>query len=338
MKRNLLFLVILFFLSAKVSGQTISVKHAKRDTGYIKDYYRNRLIIRAFESTKFNNFKYSDHKSELLFKPNKHNNFGLGFTYKFISLNLGFYIPNLGRSIDVYGKTRQVDLQTHFCVRNILVDFYGQSYRGYYLANTDAVVSNHNDEILNRPDIRTNNISLVCQYLFNGKHFSYNAVFLQNELQKKSAGSFLVGGGIYHTSLSADSSVIPANVSYTNFFNDYQFKNSKNTSIGVNGGYAYTFVIKKHFFITGYLSGGGGINYAKLADDHDTRDRVGLLLSHTERLAAGYNSDKYFAGAIYIRQFTKTNATLPGCWEDVNSGNFRIVVAKRLRMKRELLQ
>lgn len=337
MKRICLFLAALLFLFAKVTGQTIAIKKSKHDPKYIKDYHKNHLIIRAFESTKFNNFQYSDHKSELVFKPNKHNNFGLGFTYKFLSLNFGFYIPNLGRDIDVYGKTRQLDLQTHFYMRNIIVDFYGQFYHGYYLANSDAVINNPNDDILNRPDIRTRNLSLVCQYLFNDKQFSYNAVFYQNELQKKSAGSFLVGGGIYHTALFADSSLIPPNANYTDFFNSYPFKNSKNTAIGVNGGYAYTLVIKKYFFITGYLSSGAGLNLAVLADGNDIRRKAGLQLNLSQRLAAGYNSDRYFAGITYIRQYTKTNATQPGCWQDVNSGNFRVIVARRFRMKKALL-
>ncbi|MBE9517967.1 MAG: DUF4421 family protein [Bacteroidetes bacterium] len=38
-------------------------------------------------------------------------------------------------------------------------------------------------------DLRTNIIGLNVQYLFNSERYSYKASFLQNEFQKRSAGS-----------------------------------------------------------------------------------------------------------------------------------------------------
>jgi len=340
MKRISLFLLAAFAFCSEAAGQTILIKHVERDTAYIKDYYSKHLILRIYESTKFNNFKFIDHKDRLVFKPNDHNNFGVGFNYRFISLNFGFYIPDLSKSIDIYGKTRQLDLQTHVYLHKLIADLYLQFYHGYYLSNTDETLENFEDRrVVNRPDIDTRNASLVAQYVFNDQQFSYNAAFYQNERQVKSAGSLLAGGGIYHTALAGDSSLIPTKAQYINFFNNARFNRTENTAIGVNAGYAYTFIIRKYFFLTGFLSAGTGINYAVLTNTYldSKRDRVGLQLNITERLAMGYNDDRYFAGITYIRLITKNNATDPGSWQEVNTGNFRVTVARRFRQRKELI-
>lgn len=321
-----------------VKGQNIVIKQPRRDTTYIKSFYRKHITIRAFESNKFNNFKFIDQKQKLIYKPNDHSNLGIGAHYKFISLNLGVYVPLFDKNNDIYGKTRQLDLQTHVYIHKFIIDLYGQFYKGYYLANSDkAIYNNPPDKVAIRPDVATRNISIVTEYVFNGKRFSYNAPFYQNEIQKKSAGSMLIGGGLYHTYLSGDSSFIPTNINYNGFYNHYAFTTARNTAIGFSIGYAYTFVIKKHFFITGALSGGSGLNYASLSDSIDVKHRLGYQLNVTTRLAAGYNTDKYFAGITYIRLTTETNAIERQTAQQVSSGNFRFILAKRFALKKTLI-
>jgi len=328
----------LFFTMVK--GQTtILIRHADKDTAYIREYYRKHFIVRAYELTKFNNFKLIDGPDRLLFKPNDHNNIGVGFIYRFISLNLGFYVPFIDKNRDIYGKTRDLDLQSHLYVDRFIVDIYGQFYHGYYLSNTGSSIDNFPGHVLVRPDISTRNLSMTVQYVYNDKRFSYNAPFYQNERQKKSAGSLLIGGGIYHFNSSADSAFTPVNTRYSDFFNNYRFNTTGNTGIGLNAGYAYTGVIKKWFYITGMLGGGAGINRAELGDTYtgQTMEKVGPELTITGKLALGYNSDKYFAGVTYTRLITENNGVAPDTWQEVNSGNFRFTVAERFRLKKSLI-
>ncbi len=326
-------------LTGAAAQTGILIKHANRDTAYIKDYYRKYFIVRAYESTKFNNFKYINGHDKLIYKPNDHNNFGLGFNYRFLCLNLGVYVPGAGKDKSTYGKTHYLDLQTHLYVHKFILDFYGQFYRGYYLANSESVISNLTTHIITRPDVSTRDITLELQYVFNDKRFSYNAPFYQNELQKQSAGSFLLGGGIYHFDARGDSALTPSDVSYANFFHNYRFNASSNSGMGASGGYAYTLVIKKRFFITGILTGGLGVNEASLSNTlaDQQQKKLGAVLNLSGKFAAGYNSDKYFAGVTYIRLVTEDNAVEPGAWQEVNTGNFRFTVAKRFRLKRNIL-
>jgi len=333
-------LLITLFLFTTVKGQIlISIPRTDKDTAYITDFYKKHLIIRAYESTKFNNYKLIDGHNQLIYKPNDHNNLGLGFNYRFISLNLGFYDPGLDKNTGIYGRTHDFDLQTHLYVHKFIIDVYGAFYHGYYLSNTGAAITNYNDHVMLRPDISTGNITLEFQYVFNDQHFSYNAPFYQNELQKKSAGSFLLGGGIYHTTIKGDSALVPSNIVYQDFFHNSGFNNAKNNGIGFNAGYAYTFVIKKVFFITAYLSGGCGINGATLSNTYSNQsdEKAGLELNLSEKFAGGYNSDKYFIGITYTRLVTTDNTTEQGARQEISTGNFRFTVAKRLRLKKALI-
>lgn len=336
--KKILLSILIIFHVAIAQGQIVLIRHADKDTAYIREYYRKHLVLRAYESTKFNNFKFIEGPDKLIFKPNDHNVFGIGFNYRFISFNFGIYVPATGKSLNTYGRTKRLDLQPHLYVHRFLIDIYAQFYHGYYLSNADAIQNSPpNDNVEKRPDITSRNLSLEIQYLFNDKRFSYNAPFYQNERQKKSAGSFLLGGGIYSTDIHGDSALTPANISYGNFFNNYHFTDCHNTGIGVNGGYAYTLVIKKYFFLTEAITGGAGINHASLSTPSSQIDRTGAGLSLTAKFAAGYNSDNYFAGIYYTRLITEDNSLSANTWQEVNTGNFRFTIAKRIHLRKALI-
>ena len=83
----------------------------------------------------------------------------------------------------------------------------------------------------------------------NDKHFSYQAGLLQNEWQKKSTGSVLLGGEIYYGAIHGDSSLVPT-VQDTAFSARAIYK-FHFFSLGPGIGYEYTLVIKEHFFLPG---------------------------------------------------------------------------------------
>jgi len=327
---------ILLFVTTQVFAQVpvLTVKHNAPDTAYIKDYYHHYIVLRAYESTKFNSYQFLDNGNKVTYKPNNHNNLGLGFNYKYLSVNLGFYVPFLSKNRNKYGSTQTLDLQTHLYLQRFIIDLYGQFYKGYYLSNPSTLSSNTTGYIL-RPDIHTRDISAVVQYVFSYKTFSYNAAYYQNEYQKKSAGSFIAGAGIYHTDVKADSTLIPPGTIYTNFYDGRKFNTTSNNSLATSIGYTYTYVYKKHYFLTGSLSGGIGLNYSVIdnTSTQQSSSRLGPEYNLTARAAAGYNSDVYFAGVTYVRLTTENSAPFSRTFQDVNAGNFRVIVAKRFRIK-----
>jgi hypothetical protein len=334
-------LPILFSVSlfTNVRGQSIDVRHKSRDTTYIKDLYDN-FVLRVYECTKFNNFKLIDGNDKLIFKQNHHNDLGFGFNYKILFLNIEFTIPSTEKDRSIYGTTTSFDVQTYVYIKKFVVDFYTQFYHGYYLSNNDELVTGSQPaEVLVRPDIKTVDLSLNIEYVPNNSRFSFNAPFTQNEIQKKSAGSFLMGGGIYHLNGKADSTFVPAMIKKTDFFQNHHVRAFSYTSIGCNIGYGYTQVIKKDFYIIGAISGGPGIGYSALKYDppYAATGKVGIAYNATAKFGTGWNSAKYFVGLTYIRLFLENNSVVQGTREESNTGNFQFTVARRFVPKRSLI-
>lgn len=353
------------FLCLAVSAQKTSLfkkvggwLETENDSTYIEEHTRD-ITFRVFGSRKYNYYDIVDNKivddgfvdngivsntkysQEVLYRPNTPFNLGVGFNYRFIGINVAFNLPFINKEGGEYGKTKVLDLQTHIYSRKLVVDFYGQVYRGYYIANTRRFIGNlgsgnGNVEMI-RPDARNVNMGLNVQYVFNAKRFSYRAAYLQNDYQKKSAGSFLVGGEIFGMRMKGDSGLIPSYIEKAGFFNGVNFYRTRVFSAAANAGYAHTFVYKKHWFATLSLSGSLGLNYTTLnrVEAADLK-KVGIQLNNNIRISIGYNSGRYFAGIHYVDLTTRSQSPVPDTYQTMGAGNFRISFARRFTLKKQL--
>ena len=174
------------------------------------------------------------------------------------------------------------------------------------------------------------------QYLFNSSRYSYKASFLQNEFQKRSAGSPIAGIEAYWMLGMSDSAMIGANIPPTGFLDDNPFNQVDMANVGVNGGYAYTFVWKEKLFLSLSTVFGisGGYNQA-----HHTASSITLRsgftagLTNSTRISLGVNSKQYYLGISYIR-FSIANMS-PGYadWFSYNTGNIRINLVRRFQLE-----
>ncbi|HWZ22190.1 MAG TPA: DUF4421 family protein, partial [Cytophagaceae bacterium] len=234
---------------------------AQHDSSYYYSY-KSKITARLYFSNKKTSIliKNIDGFYRLSYRPNTTRNIGIGATYKTVTINLaagfGFLNPQQGK-----GRTRYLDLQFHRYGRKLILDVFGEFYRGFYL-NPKGYGSSNGSYYL-RQDLRINDVGASVQYVFNSKHFSYQASFLQNEWQRKSAGTFLIGFEAYAGSVLADSTIFPTAVSTAIAGRNYHRINF--FELGPNLGYAYTLVFKEHFFATGSatLSGDVGSNTIK---------------------------------------------------------------------------
>lgn len=264
-------------------------------------------------------------KPRLKYYPNTPVTIGVGATYRILSLNLGFGLQFLNPNRDEKGKTKYIDLQSHLYAANWVVDLFGQFYKGYYLSPKGIGMSTNNYYI--RPDLRVNMVGASVYRLKNGQKFSYRASFLQNEWQKKSAGSFLYGGEIYAGMIKGDSAIIPYALK-DDYSQRYVYKN-KFIEGGPGIGYAYTFVLKEHFFATASLTITGDISYVVEYTDAGKESRTTLSPNASIRSVIGYNSDKWIGTISWVN----TNTNLRGHSSNdqylIRTGNIRITVAKR---------
>ena len=293
---------------------------AQHDSTYYTSY-ENLITSRFYFSKKYTSLKFRDRSEDynLTYRPNTTLNMGVGATYKFATLNLaygfGFLNPERGR-----GKTKYLDLQFHTYTRKLIIDMFGQFYDGFFL--TPKSTNNTTDEYYLRPDLDVNQIGASVQYILNHKKFSYRASFLQNEWQTKSAGTFIFGLEVYGGKVKADSTIIPTFVN--NEEADRNIELIRFFEFGPNAGYAYTWVVKKHFFLTGSASISLDYGESTTSDRDGRKTEKGISPNTFLRFFGGYNSSRWAISLIYV---TNGVSLATGDVERqiiLNTGNFRI--------------
>ena len=196
-----------------------------------------------------------------------------------------------------------------------LISFTLLYYQAYELSNLSGVNVDINEASKRREDIRTINVGLQYQYAFNYTKFSMKAPFIFNEVQIKSAGSPILGASFNMFTMDSDSSIIPEDAS--DFFVANANMDDLNVlSLSVSFGYMYTFVIKRHFFLTLSLMPGLSIN----GGDYNTASRNYLSPNLNFKLgsmnAIGYNGRRLYVGfnfiteSLYVQLDKKLNARI----------------------------
>lgn len=323
------------FIFLEINSLNVNAQnHRGSDTTYYI-YFPGSLTGRIYSSQKYTRFTLENKDaSGLHYLPNTTFNLGVGATYHNFSLNLaygfGFLNPDKEKN-----KTKYLDLQGHFYQPEWVTDFEGQIYKGYHLSS--GLLAEPNESYF-REDMHVTLFGLSQYYIFNSKRFSYRAAFIQNEWQKKSAGTFLAGAEVYYGVVKADSSLIPHSIQekypqkYLNKINYF--------SIGPGIGYAYTQVIAHHIFLTGSVTGNLNFSFANEHLLENSGSHFSLNPVTRFRLAAGYNGRSWNISANWVSD----NLPFAGIENNTsyrfNTGNYRIIIAKRFypgnRLKKRL--
>ena len=322
--------VWIIFISHAVA-QKLPIDH---DTSYYTTY-RSMLTARVYLSRKYNVLRFNPPApaTPYQYRATTSLNLGIGATYHAFTLNIGIGITKFNPN-EEKGNTRYLDLQGHFYARKWNIDLLGEFYKGYYLTPAGLAAPPGKPYYV-RPDIGLSLVGLAFYRQLNQQKFSYQAGLLQNEWQKKSAGSILFGGEIYYGAIYGDSSLAPAlvdpavNMLGINKFHFFSF--------GPGVGYGYTFVYKEHFFILGSAS----IN---LAFRYSTE--ISTSLKHKENLfgfrpnylfhaGLGYNGSKWSLSLLLVDSELFLRGAQSLYHYTAGVGNYRLVYAKRFNLNRQ---
>jgi hypothetical protein len=267
---------------------------------------------------------------------------GLGYTYSFLTLNLALKMPFINQDDDVYGKSKYLDLNIHTIFRSYIIDFYLQWNKGYFVANPEKVNPNWDPSTGYpiRGDLRTHLLGLNVQHLFNSSRYSYKAAFHQNEFQKRSAGSPIVGIEAYYMLGMSDSVTVAGNIPPSGFMDNSPFNQVDMANVGVNGGYAYTLVWDQKLSLSLSTIFGLSAGYNQVHDSPSSVTYVSGLtagVTNSTRISFGINSKYYYIGLSYI-SFTMANMS-PGYsdWFSYNTSNIRINLVRRFQLKRSIV-
>lgn len=298
--------VFLFFFMFTFGGVHILIAQEKNP--YIADY-EQKLILSVFTAKEFLNISVEDKNQDVIYMPNNPVELGLGFSWKNSVFSFAYSYGFDFMRDKKLGKTKSFDLQFHHYNKRFVLDFFLQRYKGFYMED-----EKNDMEYTLAPDLDLRQYGIHGQYVFNHKKFSYKAAYVHNEKQLRSAGSFLLGGGIYFSRIRSDSSFVYQK------FNNFQF--------GVSLGYTYTWVINQHWFMNGAITTGinfGFENFSKLG-----KQKLEVYPTVFPRISVGYDHSSWSLGLSYL-----SNITFPAFTEDITiglfSGQFQLSYYRRIK-------
>lgn len=316
--------VIIIFLTIKPE-----YSQAQADSTVINNYfirYPKKLMIRTFLSQKFAPLTISGPVKELNYKTNSKLNFGAGFTYRAVTLNLSYGFNFLNK--DRGGKTKGLDFQFHVYPHKWAVDILGSFRKGFYLDP-----KNNNSSGLNltnyyqRTDIERNIGGVSIFRVPNADRFSYRAGISQNDWQIKSAGSLLYGGEAYFGKLQGDSALVPNKVNSS--FEQAGIDKVNFINIGPGLGYAYTLVIAKNFFITGSAIGCVNLNLSTEHISSAKESQSTITPSVIYKGSVGYNSESWSVCAHILGNALYVGSKASDKEYFLPTGILRFVVARK---------
>ena len=331
MNRNILFIVtcVLFYFSS--TAQTnISPDH---DTTFFRSY-KGTIITRIYFSKKYTDFKLNPPGDlpVMNYHANTTFNIGVGITYRSLSLSISRGL-NFLKSEHAKGRTHILDLQSHLYKRKWTIDAMAEFYKGYYLAPR-GLGSPDGQSYNIRPDIGVKLIGAsVCRVL-NHRRFSYGAGLSQNAWQRKSAGTFLIGAQSFYIDMHADSAFAPRQAD--SLYHDLNIHKVHLFQIGPGIGYAYTFVIKEHYFLLGSLNANFNVRYSREIGNGINDDKIGFSPSFLSRLGTGYSESRWGISFVWIGSWLHTNGKSTGYDYSISTGGFQLTFARRIAVSREM--
>lgn len=228
-----------------------------------------------------NLFRIKDKASRLDFtlSPNQQLRSTLTVIYKFIEIDLGYTPEFLRFNKDdaIKGHTKFFNFGTRLYFGSWMQELQYAKTKGFYVDRKDVGL----EENILFPHFQVQKIGGSTSYVFN-RDFSFRAIFLQSEWQRKSAGSFVPSISYYFTQIKNN-----------NPGEDHLL------DIAIGPGYYYNWVIRDKFLVSAGTYGGLGFNRSKTVYNDGRPDEVLESLSFQAqfRLTLGYNSERFFAGA-----------------------------------------
>ncbi|MFT3886045.1 MAG: DUF4421 domain-containing protein [Flavobacteriales bacterium] len=306
--RSCLLMALGLLMGREAQGQRTRVDTF--DTTYVHDYSRI-LTGRLFLSTKYNRLRLGTGTGlkDLEYRPNNRINFGVGASYRALTLNIGVGVPLLNRDDAIRGRTHYIDAQANIHTKRWATNLFLQRFAGYFVSSHTLPELGwvQNTTYPTRPDLREFNVGVSSVHIFNNDRFSYRASFNQDAWQRKSQGSWLLGGYATYFHLGADSSLVPTLLD-AQFEDGLHLRRGSFWDVGPMGGYVYTFVLHEHWFLTGsaVLGIGASLQHAETDPVGSAQLRwstdVGPGFHVQLRAGMGYNSSTHYFGLSFNQE------------------------------------
>jgi hypothetical protein len=258
------------------------------------------------------------------YKPNTKLGIGIGASYRNLTINIGFALVPLYNT-EERGRTRYIDVLSHYFAGRWNLDFYLLSYRGYFLT-PQGLAAETGKSYYVRDDLALQIGGIAAYRSYNRRHFSFQAPLVQNEWQKKSAGSFLLGGSAFYGAIRGDSVLAPSILDP--LYSSLAIHKVHFFEMGPGAGFAYTLVIQQHFFVSTSMKLNLNLRITNEVgiNEHQRTDFVPNFLLQA---GLGYDSRIWNISAVWVGNQIYVKGEGSSYKYYIGVGSFRLIFARR---------
>jgi hypothetical protein len=305
--KRLLFFSITLLLSAFLCSSVYAQKKSdainkKQDSIYLKreNYVvsaRTKLTIFVFANRFLNGNLFTNPGINSYYFPIAPLNVGLGFSHKWLAVNIAVLSPRIGKS----NYTGEGEKYSNF---NLQALAYTHKYGAdiLYSRNTGYFLGNYNNyiNVTNVPDktpyfgMKTERLTINLLRIFNPVKYSLNAPMIGGEMQKNNASSFIFNTSFSMSSFNMGDS-IPSFVA-VQASPDLIFRSGTFYSVGLLPGYGFTWIINKRFYIGIIPSFGPSFQYKSMNFENDHDERFAVSYRILAKAGVGFHAKKWTAG------------------------------------------
>ena len=327
------FIITLFLSLAWIVSVFSNEDEVQDTTGIYYEDLSHLLSIRIYPLAKINSLELKVPEGTISLQPNGTGSIGLGFNYKWLGFGFSVGFPASKQSIEEKGETGRFDMQLSYFGKRLAADGFIQQYKGYYMANPSDFIPWDNPNYPTARDLWVFSYGGSVHYIFNSNKLSVKAAYLRNQIQKKSAGSFAAGLFLYKDRVGSEQGFVPPELP-TLLQQSVDLKEFDAFTIGVSGGYIYTFVLRSNFFLNLSLFPGMGyrrFDLKTLDDTHRSINTLGVQL--IARSAVGYEFKHFYMGltmSVILRNFSYNVSEV-----NLGTGQVRLTFGKRFDINRK---
>lgn len=209
---------------------------------------------------------------------------GFGLTYKIIDFDLMFSLPDAHLLPDDRQNLQQFRLSMSYTARK-------NSFRGYLSESTGVISSEPEGDFESTPDVHLFKIGAQITHIFNSDRYSYRAANFQSELQRKTAGSFLLRLEPFYRKFGANTALAPEPRDIHDIFgNQAGLKYVNAPGVVLLPGYGINVAISEgKFFFSPMILAGPGIAFNTYKADAGKFTTVNLEVYGSLTANTGYN-------------------------------------------------
>lgn len=297
------------------------------DTNYIENF-NSKLALRFVIPKRTEQFSIRDAGSgqNYTYRANEHYGVGVGFTYRWLAIDMTLNPGFTQRNNEFYGETKEFNIKGSAYLKKTLIDGYFRNYRGFYVGNPDINTPGWEKGMPypQRADIQTTGWGFNYTIPFNWEKYTPKVTFVLDGKLKKSAGSFMAISSAYFYHLRADSSIVD-----DSFKPEARIHKMNIALFGQLFGYSYTFIYKDFYASAGLFPGVTfpvGKVYSEIGSASPTFTANFKLMI---RGGIGYNIKKWYTGVYLILDNNQTK--LPANLILGNTlGEFRVFIGYRI--------